>query len=60
MIGYSLLDDDKQPAQQIIKPAPTSAAPRKNTFLKIKTECDLVVLGFVLATILLLLSDINK
>lgn len=59
MIGYSLLDDETPQTQAILKPPPS--APRKsNAFFKIKTECDLVVLGFVLATILLLLSDLNK
>jgi hypothetical protein len=59
MIGYSLLDDEKPQAQPILRPAPTIKQ-KNNAFLKIKTECDLVVLGFVLATILLLLSDLNK
>lgn len=58
MIGYSLLDDEKPQA------VPTAPIPRqpngKNTFIKIKTECDLVVMGFVIATILLLISDMNK
>jgi hypothetical protein len=62
MIGYSLLDDIAAPTQQPV-PQYTTRHPQKigkNPFIKIKTECDLVVLGFILATILLLISDLNK
>ena len=59
MISYSLLDEENSQTKTILKPPPTTQR-KNNAFLKIKTECDLVVLGFVLATILLLLSDLNK
>lgn len=60
MIGYSLLDDEKPqagPAPPVIQ---SNGSQKRNTFIKIKTECDLVVMGFVIATILLLISDMNK
>lgn len=61
MIGYSLLDDEKPQAVPSIPMMRQSNGPRKqNAFIKIKTECDLVVMGFVIATILLLISDMNK
>ena len=61
MIGYSLLDDEKPQAvpTALIARQPNDTR-KQNTFIKIKTECDLVVMGFVIATILLLISDMNK
>ena len=53
-----MLDDEavvprKTPAMQ------TPTRPHKGLSLyKIKTECDMIILGFVLATMLLLLSDL--
>ena len=66
MIGYSLLDDEKPQAvstpviRQPSGPGGPSGPYKQNAFIKIKTECDLVVMGFVIATILLLISDVNK
>lgn len=63
MIGYSLLDDEKPQAVTTPVMMRQSNGPRsskQNAFIKIKTECDLVIMGFVIATILLLVSDMNK
>ena len=60
MIGYSLLDDTPVAPRPRAQYATYPQKQSKTPFIKIKTECDLVVLGFVLATILLLASDLNK
>ena len=63
MIGYSLLDDEKTqavPNPMMIKQPNEPRSRKQNAFIKIKTECDLVIMGFVIATILLLVSDMNK
>lgn len=61
MIGYSLLEDE-QPRQAVLPPVGQKASVGNgSSLLKIRSECDMVVLGFVFATILLLLSDMfNK
>ena len=57
MIGYSILDDTQPPAPIQQKPVVRQRDTKSFGFFKIRTECDMVVLGFVLATLLLLLSD---
>ena len=53
--------DDEAAAPRKAAVMPTSARAQKGMSLyKIKTECDMIILGFVLATILLLVSDLNK
>ena len=56
MISYSMLTDE--PAVQKI-PVIIDSKPTKTkgfSIHKIKTDCDLIILGFVLATMLLLLD----
>lgn len=56
MIGYSMLNEETVNPQKI---TPTPVRQQKSLSLyKVKTECDMIILGFVLATMLLLLSDL--
>ena len=55
MIGYSLIEDE---VPQKVLPTRGAPSPKHKTRFQIKTEYDIVVIGFVFATILLLLSDL--
>ena len=58
MVSYSLLEDEKpQKPQKVLPPVATV---KKAGPLRIRSECDYVVLAFVAGTLLLLMSDMTQ
>lgn len=59
MVSYSFLEET--PAQPRKPAPPVMLAPaRQFGPLKIRSDCDYIVLAFVLGTLLLLISDMSK
>ena len=52
-----LEDEVTQPQRGVVVPAPARTQ-KGFSINKIKTECDMIIMGFVVATMLLLLSDL--
>ena len=58
MIGYSVLEDEPRLRPAPVAPVAQRTGGGKFSLYKIKTECDMVILVFVIITMLLLLSDL--
>lgn len=57
MVSYSLLEDDVPPRPQVVQSRRAAPPMRKFGPIKIRSECDMIVLAFVVGTLLLLMSD---